>query len=90
MNTKNSKSLCVDVIEEVLIEKNIYFVFKKQQQKITDKKHVGKLTENWDEMATLLKHGQLLQALSCCTIASNELFYHKSNIKCCYQKFRKQ
>ena len=41
-------------------------------------------------MATLLENDELLQDISRGDIASNEMFYHKSSIKCCYQKFRKK
>ena len=39
-------------------------------------------------MVTLLENDELLQDLSRGDIASNAMFYHKSSIKCCYQKFR--
>ena len=36
-------------------------------------------------MATVLENDGLLQALSRGDRTSNEMFYHKANIKCCYQ-----
>ena len=40
-------------------------------------------------MAKVLEDENLLIQLSHGDVASNEMFYHKSNIKC-YQKYRKQ
>ena len=42
------------------------------------------------EIAKVLEDENLLIQLSHGDISSNEMFYHKSNIKFCYQKYRKQ
>ena len=39
---------------------------------------------------SVLENDGLLQGLNCGGIASNKMFYHKANIKCCYQNFRLQ
>ena len=52
--------------------------------------HVKYMTANWIEMAKVLEDEKLLIQLSHGDVASNEMFYHKSNIKCCHQKYRKQ
>ena len=52
--------------------------------------HVKKLTETWIEMAKCLEEEYLLVILAHGDIASNELFYHKPIVKCCYQKYRKR
>ena len=41
-------------------------------------------------MAQCLEDEYSLVILSHGDIASNELFYHISNVKCCYQKYRKR
>ena len=48
------------------------------------------MTANSIEMAKVLEDESLLIQLSHGDVASNEMFYHKFNIKCCYQKYRKQ
>ena len=48
------------------------------------------MTANWIEMGKVLEDEKLLIQISHGDVASNEMFYHKSNIKCCYQKYRKQ
>ena len=52
--------------------------------------HVKTLTETWIEMTKCLEDEYLLVMLAHGDIASNELFYHKPNVKCCYQKYRKR
>ena len=41
-------------------------------------------------MAKVLEDENLFIQLSHDDVGSNQMFYHKSNIKCCYQKYRKQ
>ena len=48
-----------------------------------------KLTEAWIEIKKCLDLEYLLVILAHGDIASNELFYHKSNAKCYYQKYKK-
>ena len=52
--------------------------------------HVNHLTDTWLEMAKCLGDENLLRLLSHGDVASNELFYYKATIKCCYQKYRKK
>ena len=51
--------------------------------------HVKNMTANWIEMGKVLEDEKLLIQISHGDVASNEMFYHKSNIKC-YQKYRKE
>ena len=60
------------------------------KKKTTDKKHVSELSKTWVKMAKVLERDELLQDLARSDIASNELYYHKSTIRCCYQNFRYQ
>ena len=48
------------------------------------------MTANWIEMAKVLQDENLLIQISNGNVASNEMYYHKSSIKCCYQKYRKR
>ena len=48
------------------------------------------MTANWIEIAKVLEDENFLIQLSHGDVASNEMFYHKPNIKRCYQKYRKQ
>ena len=52
--------------------------------------HVKNITVNWIEIAKVLQDENLLIQLSQGDVTSNEMFYHKSKIKCCYQRYRKQ
>lgn len=52
--------------------------------------HVKKLTETWTEMASCFEDEYLLVILAYGDTTLNELFYQKSNVKCCYQKCRKR
>ena len=48
------------------------------------------MTVNWIEMAKILQDENLLIQIYQGVVASNEMYYQKSSIKCCYQKYRKR
>ena len=48
------------------------------------------MTANWIEMAKVLQDENLLIQIFNRDVASNEMYYHKSSTKCCYQKYRKR
>ena len=52
--------------------------------------HVKNITANWTEMANVLQDENLLIYISCGNVTSNEIYYHKFSIKCCYQKYKKR
>ena len=52
--------------------------------------HVKSMTVNWIEMAKVLQDENLLIQIFHGGVASNKMYYHKSSIKCCYQKYRKR
>ena len=51
--------------------------------------HVKTMTANWTEMAKVLQDENLLIQILHGDVASNEMYYHKSSIKCSYQKYTK-
>ena len=50
--------------------------------------HVKYRTANWIEIAKVLQDEHLL--IKIWDVASNDMYYHKSSIKCSYQKHRKR
>ena len=76
---------CIDIRENLVAAGTLHATKTKTQIN-----HVKNMTANWIEMAKVLEDENLLIQLSHRDVASNEMFYHKSNIKCCYQKYRKQ
>ena len=52
--------------------------------------HVKNMTANWIEMAKVLQDENVLIQISNENVASNDMYYHKSSIKCCYQKYKKR
>ena len=52
-------------------------------------KSASKCTKKWIEMAKFIGNDDILRLLSSGDVNTNELFYHKQKIKCCYQRFRK-
>ena len=48
------------------------------------------MTANWIEIAKVLQDENLLIQISHGDVASNEICYHQSSIKCCYQNYRKR
>ena len=76
---------CIDIQENLVAAGTVNATETKAQIP-----HVKNMRANWIEMAKVLEDENLLIQLSHRDVASNEMFYHKSNIKCCYQKYRKQ
>ena len=74
---------CIDIQENLVAAGTLHATKTKTQIN-----HVKNMTANWIEMAKVLEDENLLIQLSHGDVASNEMFYHKSNIKCCYQKYR--
>ena len=58
-------------------------------QSKTDIEHVRNLTEKWLVMAKTLNDDELIHRLSSGDVVSNELFYHKEEVKCCLAKYHK-
>ena len=48
------------------------------------------MTANWMEIAKVLQGGNLVAQLSQGDVASKEVLYHKSKLKCCYQRYGKR
>ena len=76
---------CIDIQENLVAAGTLHATKTKTQIN-----HVKNMTANWIEMAKVLEDESLLIQLSHGDVASNEMFYHKFNFKCCYQKYRKQ
>ena len=74
---------CTDIQENLVAAGTLHATKTKTQIN-----YVKTITANWREMAKVLEDENLLIQLSHGDVASNEMFYHKSNIKCCYQKYR--
>ena len=69
-------------IEENLVAAGTFHASK--TKKVTN--NVKKMTETWIDMAKCLADEHLLLVFTHGDVASNEVFYHKANIKYCYQK----
>ena len=76
---------CIDIRQNLVAAGRLHATKTKTQIN-----HVKNMKANSIEMAKVLEDESLLIQLSHDDVASNEMFYHKFNIKCCYQKYRKQ
>ena len=76
---------CIDK-QENLVEGGTLYATKST----TQIDNVKNMTANWIEMAKVLQDENLLIQISHGDVASNEMYYHKSSVKCCYQKYRKR
>ena len=75
---------CIDKQENLVAARTLYATKIKTQ--IDHKKN---MTTNWIEMVKVIQDKNLLIQISHGDVGSNEMYYHKSNTKCCYQKYRK-
>ena len=75
---------CIDKQENLVVAGTIYATKTKTQID-----HVKNMTADWTETGNVLQDENLLIRISHEDVASNEMYYHKYSIKCCYQKFRK-
>ena len=76
---------CIDK-QENLVAAGILYATKTK----TQIDHVKNMTVHWIEMANVLQDENLLIQISHGDGASNEMYYHKSSVKCYYQKYRKR